>query len=103
MKLADQIRNEQVLPNASAIEERHVKKHLEDKGLRGTVDEIFTIIMAEVGLSADDVRDVREAINERNLVLHNSKRTVGIAEANRFVSAIDRVLTTFRRITLATE
>lgn len=102
-KLTEQIRKEQGLPEASAIEERHVKKLLEGKGLRGTVDEIFTILTAEVGLSADDVRDVREAINERNLVLHGSKREVGIAKAKRYVSAIDRVLMTFRQVTLAME
>jgi hypothetical protein len=102
-KLADQIRKEQELPDGSVVEERHIKKHLETKGLRGTVDEVFTVIMAEAGLSADDVRAVREAINERNLVLHSSKRRVGIVEAKRYVSAIDRVLTTFRKIALATE
>lgn len=102
-KLAEQIRKEQGLPDASAIEERHVKKLLENKGLRGTVDEVFTIMASEVGLSNDDVGDVREAIDERNLVLHGSKREVGIAKAKRYVSTIDRVLTTFRGVALATE
>jgi hypothetical protein len=100
-KLTNQIREAQGLPESTTIQEGHVAKFVESKGLRGTVDEVFEIIRTEAGLSTEDVRDVREAINERNLVLHSSKRKVEIPKARSYVSAIDRVLTTFRQVTLA--
>jgi hypothetical protein len=90
-KLDDEIREAQGIPAGTAIEEKNIAKLLEDKGLRGTVDEVFTMITTEARLSTEDVRDVRQAINERNLVLHSAQRRVGIPEARRYVAAIDRV------------
>jgi hypothetical protein len=101
--LTKQIREAQELLEDTAIEEGHIAKFVEGKGLRGTVDEVFKIIMTEVGLVPEDVKNVREAINERNLVLHSSKRKVDISKARNYVSAIDRVLMTFRQVIIATK
>jgi hypothetical protein len=99
-KLTKEIREAQELPDSTTIGKGHVEKFIEAKGLRRTVDEVFKIIRTEVGLLTEDVKNVRDAIAERNQVLHFSKRGVEISKARGYFSAIDRVLKTFRQVRL---
>jgi hypothetical protein len=53
---------------------------------------------SEIGVSEENVRKARTAIDERNLILHKSQTRVGIEKARAYVRAIDKILLTFRQV-----
>jgi hypothetical protein len=68
---------------------------IEKAGLRATVMVGLTLIQTPAGLDPEDVQIVGEAINARNDVVHNERRSVEITIARKYVSAIRRVIATF--------
>lgn len=98
VRVVQQIREVQTLGDTETINEEHVSRFLETRGLRGTFDEIVRFVSTEVGVALEDVTMAREAINERNLVLHSAKRSVDIETARSYVSAIDQLLLSFREL-----
>jgi hypothetical protein len=101
--LIGQIRETFSLPDNVALTSEDVKRFLENKGLRGTFDDVLRALANEIQLKFEDLNHAREAINERNQILHLSKRIVDLQEARKYVRAIDRVLATLRRVTLQNE
>jgi hypothetical protein len=97
-RVVHQLREAQTLIDGERITEEHIRRFVETKGLRGTFDEILGFVTAEIGVALEDVKNAREAINERNLILHQAQRAIDIQTARTYVSAIDRLLLNFRQL-----
>jgi hypothetical protein len=83
------------LPGTPQIEEKQIDKVLEKTGLRAITEVVLKLIMVPVGLNDDDINTVINAIEERNLTIHNSQRTIDIKTAWKYVNTIQKVIGTF--------
>jgi hypothetical protein len=87
------------LPGVPQIEEKELDKVMEQAGLRLVAQVGLKLIMTPAGLSAEDIQSIGEAIDTRNNVLHDFQREVEISKAQRYVSAICRVIERFEHWT----
>jgi hypothetical protein len=83
------------LPGAPQIGEKELDKVIEQAGLRLVAQVGLKLIMTPAGLATEDIRIIGEAIDARNNVIHGPQRELEVSRAQRYVSAIRRVIETF--------
>jgi hypothetical protein len=85
------------LPGAPKIDERDLDRVIEKAGLRTTVEVGFKMIMGSAGLAADDIKLLCDAIETRNSIIHNSRRSVDLELAQSYVNTIHNIMLSFER------
>ncbi|MGA2698629.1 MAG: hypothetical protein ABSE74_03205 [Methanoregula sp.] len=78
------------------IPENLLDHAVEKMGLRLTTNIFFTHLSKKVGLDPNDCLNCLDAIDIRNKIIHNQKRTVTLEKARDDVSAIYRIITSIK-------
>lgn len=80
------------LPGHPNPDAKSVDRLLQEVGLRSVTAVIFELIGDTIGLSAQDRRRCLEAVETRNNIIHNGKRSVEATVARTYVDAIDQAI-----------
>jgi hypothetical protein len=68
-----------------------LKAHRRHLGFTATVSYLFPLIFTEEQVQAATLRDCREAIEERNNIVHNGQRTVKPEKMDRYLESVRRL------------
>jgi hypothetical protein len=68
-----------------------IEQHREHLGFSGTMSYLFPMIFTEEQVPTTTLKDCREAIAERNNVIHSGQRTVSPDKLSRYLKAIRQI------------
>ena len=80
------------MPGAPQISEKSLNNLIEKAGLRLTTTLVSEVLLDSMGLTKESLDLVYKAIDLRNNIIHNDKRSVRLSDAEQYVEAIRGVL-----------
>lgn len=80
------------LPGTPRISEKSLNSLIEKAGLRLTMTLMSEVLQHSMGLTKESLDLVYKAIDLRNNIIHNDKRSVRLSDAEQYVEAIRGVL-----------